>query len=287
MSLVPPHSRIAVRPTVQVFRLAAGDLVLHTGGDEFIVPDLPPDQQAALADLLTGVNTPGDCWGAFSAEDLDEVLAVLAAEGIVDLDQRGPDRVPAPRDPPGVAAVDGVGQLAAAVTDLLVRSGLRVLPVSAGAAPPADADVLVACAGWLPDRHWQLLDRVCEQRGLPWHRAHRDGGHVWAGPFTVPGDTAGYVDTRRRQLAATDAPELLEGLWDHLDNSEDRTDLEWPDEGALALVAGVLVSDVVVHLRDGAAPSCGHQLELDLMTRRWAAHPVLPVPRDLMTEPIP
>lgn len=281
MSTVSIGGPITLRPTAQAYVLPAGDLVLHTGGDEFLVPDLPPEQLAALAGLLNGTRTLPDGASAFPDGELDAVLAVLEEEGIV---ARGSGE-PGPPPLAGTVAVDGEGRLAEALTGLLARSGLRVLAVPEDGPPPA-ADVLVACAGWLPDRRWRDLDRICEQRGLPWHRAHRDGRFVWIGPFTLPGVTAGYTDSRRRQLAATDAPELLEGLWAHLDAGAAAV-LAWPDEGALAMVAGALASDVLGHLRDGAPPSGGDQLELDLATRRWTAHPVLPVPRDLLTEPAP
>ncbi|OLT16962.1 hypothetical protein BJF78_13530 [Pseudonocardia sp. CNS-139] len=194
--------------------------------------------------------------------------------------------------------VDGTGPLADLVADRIEAASGG--PVSAivhrgrvDLADPdglADVDVVVSTAEWLPDARWTRLQQRCAERGvLAWHRAHLDGAEVVLGPCWRPGHTASYTDTRARILAAAGAPDELRSLWVYLDTLDplDTVDTRdavgpspssWPGSGALATVAGLLVTDVLAVLRGDRLPGEGHQLRFDPATLAVHRHPVLPLP---------
>lgn len=144
------------------------------------------------------------------------------------------------------------------------------------------ADTLVTCAGWLPDARWQVLDGWCVRYGTDWHSSYLEGITCYLGPMYVPGVTASYRDTRGRRLAAAAHPDELRGLWSYLDDGlSGRTPLPavpWPDPPGAAVVAGLLVTDLLARRQTGRPASAGHQLAVDLATATVVRHPVLPLP---------
>lgn len=142
----------------------------------------------------------------------------------------------------------------------------------------AAADVVVTCAGWLPDGLWSRIDRWCHTAAVPWHMSYLEGTCVYAGPFALPGSTAGYADTRGRRLAAAGSPDELLEHWAHLDETGGRGDVPWPAPGAVAVTAGLIVADVLAVLDGNAPPSAGHQLAIDPHSMLVRRHPVLPLP---------
>ncbi|WP_208325990.1 YcaO-like family protein [Amycolatopsis arida] len=139
-------------------------------------------------------------------------------------------------------------------------------------------DVMISCAGWLPDRHWQDVDEHCATAGIAWHRCHLDGGRLRVGPMVVPGDGVRYRDVRARRLAASPVPEELRELWAHLDTGTNLPAPPWPGPGQVAVAAGLLVADVLAHLAGNPVPGAGR--ELTVGPGEVVRHPVLPLPVD-------
>lgn len=137
------------------------------------------------------------------------------------------------------------------------------------------SDLLISCAGRLPDTRWRQVDAWLTERRRPWHRVHVEGNSLVLGPFSVPGATASYEDTRGRRLAASPTPGELADLWHHLDGSDLPTPIPAP---AAAIAAGLLAADILAHLAGGTPPSIGHQLVLPFATLTPARHPVVPLP---------
>ncbi|WP_431930125.1 YcaO-like family protein [Nonomuraea jabiensis] len=133
-------------------------------------------------------------------------------------------------------------------------------------------DMVVACAGWLPDADWQRIDRLCA--GIPWHRCHAEGLSFRIGPCTIPGRTATYADTRARRLAAARLPDELLTLWERLDSGDHLSPAPW--DASSGVVAGLLVDDVLAVLSGRPVPNLGHQV---IVGASPARRPVLPLPR--------
>ncbi|MGW1274384.1 hypothetical protein [Streptomyces sp. NPDC002491] len=167
----------------------------------------------------------------------------------------------------------------------------RLLPSTAevsvgplGEAAVRSADVVVSCAGWLPDTHWRQVDAWCSKYGTPWHRCHAEGLRFVLGPLFVPGRSPGYADTRGRILAAADLPDELAAHWAYLDAGHRDASpyalppVPWPSDAATAVIAGLLVEDLLRHRAFGAAAADGVQLVLDPATATLDRHRVLPLP---------
>jgi hypothetical protein len=140
------------------------------------------------------------------------------------------------------------------------------------------SDALVACAGWLPDSEWRQVDAWCRQHGTPWHNSYVEGTRCYLGPLYLPGKSASYEDTRSRRLAASAAPDELRALWRYLAQGHGLPAVAWPADSGSAVVAGFLVSDLLMALGSGHVPTLGWQLEIDLATATITRHPVLPIP---------
>ena len=186
----------------------------------------------------------------------------------------------------------GEGPIAETVQSLLGQTSLPApshLATDQVPDPSETTDIVVACAGWLPDASWQRLDSWCQENDVAWHGCYAEGKRFYLGPYWSPSDssTACYRDTRDRRLAAEFHPDGLEGYWRYLDHGKGVPPVPWPDAGSVAVIAGTLVSDVLAVARGERPPSHGHQLAFDPASGTWRRHPVLPVPRGLMTECLP
>ncbi|MGL4177312.1 MAG: YcaO-like family protein [Dermatophilaceae bacterium] len=135
-------------------------------------------------------------------------------------------------------------------------------------------DVVVSCAGWLPDAHWRDLDRALVGQGCAWHRCHVDGDGIRVGPLVVPGRTASYADARARRLAASPSPGELADLWAYLDDDIALPPVSWPETATAA--AAVLAADILAYLQ-GHPPPEAHR-EVVLRGGEVVRHPVLPLP---------
>jgi len=254
----PTRRRLA--PAVHAF--AAEDrFIVYAGGDDFLVLELDAPAGAELAAVVRGELDLAACRHV-DAETASTVIDAMVDDGLFTELEASADRSLGP------VHVSGDGPLADQV---------RALLPDGGAAPLQDADLVIACAGWLPDSAWRELDRRLIERGVCWHRCWGDGDALFIGPLSVPGHSAGHEDVRRRQLAATDSPDLLLDLWRHWDGDE-TAPFPWPDSGVLAIAAGMMIADAH-DLADGRLPQGAlEQRELSCSTRSCVSHPVLPIP---------
>jgi hypothetical protein len=247
-------------------------------GDEFVRITAPPDLLAAAARLLHQAPTVTETEGV-NADALGQLLDALAGRGVLaELGTRAPQAV-------GTVWVDGDNPIGACVAQLL-RGEARVVvgPIDEGAV--AAADVVVSCAGWLPDAAWRQLDRWCANHGKPWHMSYAEGTRWYVGPMAVPGATASYEDVRGRRLAACGVPEELLGYWSYLDSATCvAPQVPWPSAGAAAIVAGLIAHDVLTFRDTGSVAAQGFQLGVDPATAEVSRHPVLPLPRLAGREP--
>lgn len=254
----PARRRTRIAPNVHAFATEER-LIVYAGGDDFLVLDLEAPAGAELAAVIRGEIDLAGC-RRVDAETASMVIDTMVEEGLfIEVEESAARQL-------GPVHVSGDGPLADQVRALLPEGGATL----------DEAESVIACAGWLPDRAWRELDRQLADRGLPWHRCWGDGTALFVGPLSVAGHSAGYDDVRRRQLAATDSPDLLLDLWRHWD--ETATEFSWSDPGTLAIAAGMMVADVR-ELAAGRLPQGAlEQRELCLQTRTWTSHPVLPIP---------
>lgn len=259
-----------IRPGHHLYRLADGHWRYSTPDESFVRISGADAVLAGVRDDLYGVPRPPD---DASAEAGRLLLDGLRSRGALDVDDE-PDGAPA--GAPGLRVhVEGDNPVADAVAGLLCGSSVSRGPVDEGVV--AAVDVVVACAGWLPDAHWTRLDAWCAGVGTAWHRVHLEGSRWCLGPFTNPGRTAGYRDLRGRRLAASAAPAELAGLWKALDEGP-TPPVTWPDPAQAAIVAGLVAADVLTWGRGTAPPGGAHQVVVDPATAAVSRHRVLPLP---------
>lgn len=280
--------RFAPRPTTQVFGIDSG-VVIHAGGDDFLTIDLPADEARELVAVLRGDLEVTAC-ARLDPGLAADIAAELCEDGLLVAD--GPADGSEAQDARGHRiAVVGHGRVADAVRTLLGPRDRAESPGDTGDTAALELsgtdgarrfDLVIACAGWLPDAAWLEFDARCLADGVAWTRCWGDGSALFLGPTSVPGFGPGYDDVRRRQLAATDSPELLLGLWRHWDQGQ--SPYPEPDHALAAVAAGHLVADLgdlidLGDLGDRALPlGATHQREIDLATRRVDLHPILPTP---------
>lgn len=266
ISLEPaaPAQRGPLRPISTTHLFTVGeDFVVYAGGEDFLTLELGAAAAAELVSVLRGETDLSSCT-ALDQAIAAEVTAELAAEGL--LAEPGAFSFSTP--PHAHAVILGDGVVADAVRTLL--------PGAATSLTDDVTDLVIACAGWLPDAAWLRLDAELAARGIAWHRCWGDGTALHIGPLTVPGEGPGYDDVRRRQLAATDSPDLLLALWSHWDRTA--PDYPSPDPGSAAIAAGLLAADALDLLAGRVPLGSTEQRELNLRTRDIISHPVLPVP---------
>ena len=241
---------------------------------------------AELERLLTGqISYPVAAQHAGDPERLDAAVRGFAARGLI---VEGATRdVASTATRLRMVGVLGAGPIADQLVRVLRIAGHDVQRSTqvddAGLSDAVSEDVIVACAAELPDTSWQHLDDRCRLAGAAWHRCHHETGTWVVGPFTVPGRTASYRDTRARRLAAARLPAELAALWRHLDHSA--TTLSGCSEinpGMAAVVAGFLATDVLAFLEERPVPSAGYQLVVDPSTLAVERHPVLPLPTEVL-----
>ncbi|WP_055534933.1 hypothetical protein [Streptomyces graminilatus] len=172
--------------------------------------------------------------------------------------------------------VEGDNPVAHAVVALL-PAGTRIATGPVDEDAVRAADVVVCCAGWLPDAHWRRVDAWCASHSTAWHRCHAEGLRFVLGPMSVPGVTVSYGDTRGRLLAAADLPDELAAHWAYLDG-DTLPPVPWPTPAATAVLAGLLVADVLRLHETGTPAGSDVQLVVDAATATVERHRVLPLP---------
>ena len=206
-----------------------------------------------------------------------------AADLVEQLAQRGLLATEADGSPAGrkltdrIVHVEGDNPVAELTAELL-GSQVRVVRGRIERDSFADLDMAVSCAGWLPDARWRQIDSWSTEHGVGWHRVHAEGRRFVLGPCSWRGRTASYADSRARRVAAARLPDELVGHWVYLDMADDLPAVPWPSPGGVALIAGLLVSDVLACLSGRPVPTEGHQLEVDPASGSIRRHPVLPLP---------
>lgn len=265
--------RIRVAPGHHLYPGADGVWRWSAPGDRFLRLNAPDVLLRRLQLVLDGRL-------ALEEAMLDAHGDMTFAELVEGFQQRG--LLVRPTGTEGVAGrrvhVEGDNPVARLTADLLAGH----VKVSRG---PVDGeglcgvDLLVSCAGWLPDARWRRVDRWCGEHQVAWHRSHAEALTFSVGPCWVPGRTATYAETRARRLAAAGLPDELLAHWVHLDGGRDLAEVPWPSPGGVALIAGSLVGDVLAHLAGDPLPSGGHQLQIDPADGSIRRHPVLPLPR--------
>lgn len=265
----PVSSSPRLRHGCHLFPIPGG-WALYGPGDDFLRVQAESGLVARVAAALAG-EAP-----AHDPEEL-ALLDRLRELGLLVAGESGPDG-----DLPGRRVeVRGEGPVAGEVAARLAREGVGEVACLPLDAPVTGADLVVACAGWLPDARFRALDAECSARRIPWHGCHAEGDRFYLGPIALPGETATYADTRARRLSASSRPAELEAYWRWLDEGRGIPDVIWPDAGCVAALAGALVSDSLAVLRGRVPASAGYQLAFEPATFEWRRHPVLPVPRTL------
>lgn len=229
-----------------------GDRYVRIGGPDEALRAFQPTAHGHTGSATADVGALRD---AFAAHDL---LAEPVATG------------PAPR-----VLITGDGPVADALAAVL--SGWT--PRRAGRADALrDLDVLVDCAGWLPDARWQALDAACAAADVAWHRCHAEGTSLLTGPLTVPGRSPGWTDLRGRRLAASGVADELVHHWAWLDSGTGTPPVPDPGPGIAAVVAGLLADEIATWWRTGVAGPVGYQTEVSTNPLRVTRHPVLTLP---------
>ena len=252
----------------------------------------------ALAEALRGIEpTEIAERSEVDPEELLTLLDNLVGQGIATIAEEAAESIEvdgeATRTRTSVA-IEGEGPIASLLIRTLSEGGLDAVAIPPGAEgevadPSILPDILVSTADWLPDRLFAQRDTWCRRHGVAWHGVYQEGHSFYLGPFWLPDDprTVPYADARARRLAAGSEPEAMEAYWHYLETSPGVTPAEPPSPAEAALVAGALAADILAWSAQRTPPSHGHQLAYDRASGEWRRHPVLPVPRGLMTEAIP
>lgn len=259
-----------------------------------VKPELP----AAVVELLFEESPALQPASEIDESELEEFVQILLDQGVLETRAEAPSTgTDTSTRTVGPIAVEGEGPIATLLSRLLREGGLEVRTGSAApSSSPADSllqaslpKVLVCCAGWLPDTRFAARDAWCAEHGIAWHGMYAEGCRFHLGPFWLPDDprTVRYADARARRLAADAHPDGLETYWRYLDAGRRVPPPRETSPAEAALVAGALADDLLAWADGRRAPSHGHQLALDRTDGTWRRHPVLPVPRGLMTEAVP
>lgn len=244
--------------------------------DRFVRISGDPSALSAFQRLVHGVAEPGT-QPREEAEALAHLRDLFAARELLRRDTT-PAAQPRSDRPTAHVENEGDSPLGRVVAGLLESVATVVQgPVDEDAV--RSADVIVSCAGWLPDARWRELDSWCAAHGTAWHRLHAEDVRFFLGPLTVPGRTASYEDLRGRRLAACDMAEELLRHWAYLEDPDQaKPAVSWPDEAGLAVIGGLLAHDVLTYLRTGTPAVVDREVEVEVSTARVVHHPVLALP---------
>lgn len=152
----------------------------------------------------------------------------------------------------------------------------------------AAVTAVVSIAGHLPDEQWRREDgRLAGTEGLRdalWQRCHLEGGRWVVGPVRHGRAGPTWADTRGRLLAAAPDADETSALWRALAVAPPP---EPPDAATAALVAGLVVRDLMRVATAAEAPAVPLQHVLDPDGLALTSHPVLPLPTtwDLAASP--
>lgn len=258
-----------------------GQWYLYRPGQEFIRLRVPAGRAAALASVLQGTVPVPDFP---DPAGLDELLDRFEAAGMLapaDSARGGASAAGAG----STVAVTGRNPLAAEVARLLSAAGVEVRRGHHPVLEP-HLDALVSCAGWLPDSAWRDLDSWTAEQAIGWHMVYAEGDHFYLGPPARGSGSPRYADVRARRLAAASAPEALRAYWAYLEAGGPVPPVVWPGPGVVAVIAGLLVTDVLAMLAGRPVPGADYQVEVHAETLATCRHPVLALPAQCRLDPV-
>lgn len=267
-----PGTSTRLAPGHHVYHGPDGTWRCYSPGDRFVRLRTTVPLLAELLPVLHGAAALDQVFHGREPE-VEPLLAALGRQGLLAQAERARC---APRR--GVVRVAGEDNPVGRCVAALLGGEVTVVPGAVDEAAVQAADVVITCAGWLPDAQWQRIDTWCADAGVPWHMSYVEGIRLFLGPFSIPDATASYRDTRGRRLAAASAPDELLAHWAYLDSDAVQPPVPWPGAGAVAVVAGLLVADVLAWLDGDQVPSQDHQVEIDPASLVLDRHPVLPLP---------
>lgn len=257
---------------------------LYTPEQRFVLIHAPYEQIARVAELLSGALP----YHAVNEEPaIISLLQNFAQSRFLESDEQT-DAAEHVNKELSTCRVSVYGQnpVAQQVWTLLQESGVGHVIQCADTDPPTVVDLIIACAGWLPDRPWRELDTWCQMHNVAWHRCYMEGESCYIGPLTIPPQTAGYADERARRLGATDFPLPLLAYWRYLNQSKHVPPVPWPDHGGITLIASLIVTEALTFLRKRTPVVSNEQHALHLPTLTLERHPILPIPQGVMQEAI-
>jgi hypothetical protein len=265
-----------LQPNCHFFRLSDGGWRLHTPEGKFVRLRVTSAQGELLAQIFDGKLSLEIAQERDSS--IEKLLELFQNQGFLT-----PLPEPTATLPLQTVLVLGENRLAEEVATLL-QSSANIIRQADFSLPKDKPDLVIACADWLPDTAWQKLDAWCENHKISWLLAYREGRRWVVGPLYIPGETAGYHDTRARRLAATHYPEELAGYWSYLNENGANLILPTTTEAELAVVAGTIAGMMKLRLEGNSTVEVSDQLIYDPATLSWERHPVLPVPRDILRD---
>jgi hypothetical protein len=241
----------------------------------FLRVDAPAEQLRILQHVLHGASSLADAeTRSDDPAGLLDLVESFREQGLLAGDEASTAEV---RRQPVSLHVEGDGPVAAIVARRIApRASITCGPVTERTVQ--GADVVLCCAGWLPDSHWQRLDRWCALAGIPWHMSHAEGASFVVGPIALPERGPRYADTRARRLAAAAFPEELRNHWQALESGVPLPPVPLPSPGARMAVASLLVSDLWAWLEGRPPPGAGVQTVVDSRAGTASRHTVRPLP---------
>lgn len=287
--LSPPGTRYRLAPGYHLIPAEGGWLLCRPDGC-FARLRIPTELGEEAARALAGEPQAPELNG----DQLEGLLSSLVAEGAAEVVAG----VSSTESDPAVrrVALEGRGETACLLAEILKSAGLAVelgSEISDGSARQEETrqapDVWVSCADWLPDERFQAVDDWCVENKVAWHGFYAEGDRFHLGPFWLPDDprTVRYADARARRLSAEVHPEGLLAYWRYVAANRRVNPAQPVNPAEAALIAGALAADILAWSKGETPPSHGHQLAYNRPTGCWRRHPVLPVPRGLMTERLP
>jgi ribosomal protein S12 methylthiotransferase accessory factor len=262
-------------PGAHLYRIDAGDWRISADGNTFAKVTGPNSVLQAFQ--FDGARTSDSFDGSGDLAEpavLSALIESLRERGLIEA--CSPDR----RHP--TTLVLGDNPIADAAFDILTEGGSKAGRLVGGTQIPADVnlsevDAIITCEGWLPDERWQAMDARVRSQGVLWQRVHAEGSRFYVGPVYGGTGWSSYHDTRSRRLAASETPDELLAHWAYLDGGQYPPPVPWPDAAGCALIAGLMVQDLLRAFR-GASPAWT-QWGISVDPFDLEAHPVLPLPR--------
>ena len=147
---------------------------------------------------------------------------------------------------------------------------------------PQQETVVVYCGAYLEAQKLLELDRLCDERYIPWTQIHCDvQGNGWLGPLVVPGQTSSYDDLLTRRRCAADDDELfLSIISPPLSVLPPR-----PPITSLLPMLGTLFSEIERWVVGAPCQLLSTEMEVNLTSGTTRLHPIVPLPDRQFEQP--